>query len=100
MAAKREAYLRDKNNRQRDLKSALDYQVKTKPSELPKALPDSEVFGEYDAKNEKLAQNRKREIEAARFNLDYHEQKKREELLSNLREQERAAEYIDRVKEE
>lgn len=100
MAAQREAYLKEKNQRQNDLRGALDYQVKTKPSELPKALPDGEVFGQYDAKNEKLAQNKRREIEAAKFNLSYHEQQKREELLNQLKDQEIDAENVERVKEE
>ncbi len=100
MAAQREAYLKEKEQRQRQLKSALDYQVKNKPAELPKSLPDSEVFGEFDAKNEKLVQNKKREHQAAKFNFDYHDQKRREELLSKLREQEIDAENVERVKEE
>ena len=82
------------------MKSALDFQVRTKPNELPKNMPDSEVFGEYDAKNEKLAQNRKREIDAAKFNVEYHEQKRREDLLRKLREQEIDAENVERIKEE
>jgi hypothetical protein len=67
---------------------------------LPRALPDSEVFGQYDAKNEKLQEARGREVEALRFNKDKVEQRKREELLSQLREQEMDAENIERVKEE
>ena len=100
LAAKREAYIRQKNSRQRNLKNALDFQVQNKPGELPKALPDSEVFGQYDAKNEKLAQNRRREIEGASYNREYHEQQKREELLQNLREHEVDAENVAKIKEE
>jgi hypothetical protein len=100
LAAKREAYLKDKNVRQRDFKSALDFQVKTKPMELPKAFPDGEVFGQYDMKNEKLAQNKKREVEAAKFNLEYYQQQKREELLNGLREHEVDYENTEKRKEE
>jgi hypothetical protein len=67
---------------------------------LPRALPDGEVFGQYDMKNEKLAQNKKREIEGARFNLEYYQQQKREELLHNLRAHEVDSENIDKMKEE
>jgi hypothetical protein len=78
----------------------FNLKVKTKPSELPKAVPDGEVFGQYDTKNEKLAQNKKREIEGARFNREYYEQQKREELLQNLKEHEGDAENIAKIKEE
>jgi hypothetical protein len=74
--------------------------VKTKPSELPRVLPDGEVFGQYDMKNEKLAQNKKREIEGAKFNLDYYQQQKREELLYSLKDHEVDYENIEKMKEE
>lgn len=67
---------------------------------MPRALPDTEVFGSYDAKNEKLAAARARELDAARYNRDKVEQRKREELLGNLREQEIDAENVERTKEE
>ena len=74
--------------------------VKHKPEELPRALPDSEVFGEWDAKNEKLAQAKMREVEAFKYNKEKIEQRKREELLGNLREQEIDSENVERMKEE
>lgn len=76
------------------------FKVKNKPSELPRVLPDGEVFGLNDAKNERLAMQKRREIEAYKFNKDTVEQRKREDLLNQLREQEVDAENLERVKEE
>lgn len=100
LAAQREYYLREKEIRKNALKSALDSQVKNKPLELPRALPDSEVFGQYDAKNERLAVMKKKEIETFKFHKDLIEQRKREDLLRQIREQEQDAENIERAKEE
>lgn len=82
------------------MKWSLDHQVRSKPDELPRAFEDNEVFGLYDAKTEKLAAARVREVEASKFNRDKAEQKKREELLNNLRDQEVDSENIERAKEE
>lgn len=100
LAAQREYYLKEKNQRKNELKNALDYQVKNKPNELPKALPDSEVFGQYDQKNERLALMKRKEIETFKFHKDLVEQRKREELLKQVKDQELDAENIERVKEE
>lgn len=100
MAAQREAYLREKFQRQNDLKHALDSQVKNKPSGLPKVVADSEVFGLNDAKNEKLAQMKKRELDAFQYHKELIEQRKREQLLNQLREQEKEYENLERSKEE
>lgn len=75
-------------------------QVKNKGAQLPRAEPDSEVFGEYDAKNEKLVEQKRREIEAFKYHKDLIEQRKREDLLRQVREQEMDAENIERCKEE
>lgn len=100
MAAHREAYLREKQQRQHDLKHALDTQVKTKPAGLPKVVPDSEVFGLNDAKNEKLAVMKKKELDAFKYHKDLIEHRRREQLLQQLREQERDYENLERSKEE
>ncbi len=100
LAAQREAYLKEKYQRQKELKSSLDYQVKTKPSGLPRAEPDSQIFGDLDAKNERLALMKKREIETLQFHKDLVEQRKREQLLRQITEQEKDAEDVERVKEE
>ena len=100
MAARREAYLKEKTRRQNDLKSALDFQVKNKPIGIPKIFPDAEVFGEHDAKNEKLAEQRRRELDAFKYHKDLIEQRRREELLRQVREQEMDAENVERCKEE
>ena len=82
------------------MKSALDNQVKNKPAEVPRAFADSEVFGQYDAKNEKLAIMKKKEVETFKFHKELIEQRKRDELLRQIREQEQDAENIERAKEE
>lgn len=47
-----------------------------------------------------MAQAKAREIEAFKYNREKIEQRKREELLTQLREQEVDSENVDRVKEE
>lgn len=74
--------------------------VKHKSEEVPRVQPDGEVFGKYDAKNEKLAESRLREIDAAKYNREKSEQRKREDLLQQLREQEIDTENVERCKEE
>ena len=82
------------------MKHSLDTLVRTKEPQVPRAYADSEVFGQYDAKNEKLTHTRRREVEGFKFNKEVAEQKKREELLNQIREQEKDFENIERVKEE
>lgn len=100
LAVQREAYLKEKYQRQNDLKHALDSQVKNKPTGLPKVVPDSEVFGLNDAKNEKLAVMKKKEVDAFKYHKDLIEQRRREQLLNQLRDQERDYENLERSKEE
>ena len=100
MAAQRENYLKTKYQKQADLKNALDTQVRNKPLPLPKALPDGEVFGQYDAKNEKLTRMKQKEIEQHLYNKEAIEQKKRLALLSQLKEQEVDMENNEKLREE
>ncbi len=67
---------------------------------MPRAEPDSQIFGDLDAKNERLALMKKREIETFQFHKDLVEQRKREQLLRQITEQEKDAEDVERVKEE
>lgn len=100
LAAQREAYLRTKYKKQADLKNALDTQLKNKAPYLPKVLPDGEVFGQYDMKNEKLARMKQKEMEQHNYNREAIEQRKRESLLNQLKEQEVEAENNNKLKEE
>ncbi len=74
--------------------------MKNKPAELPRVVPDGEVFGEYDAKNERLAQIKAREKETSKYHRELIEAKRREKLLEAVRNQEEEAENLDRVREE
>ena len=67
---------------------------------MPKVVQDSEVFGELDAKNERLALQKSREIETLNYHKRLIEEKKRVNLLKSIREQEQDAENLDRIKEE
>ena len=100
LAAQREAYLKTKHQKQHDLKAALDTQIKNRPSPLPKALPDGEVFGMHDMKNDSLARMKAKEIDQHMYNRDAIEQKKREALLGQLKEQEMDAENNEKLREE
>lgn len=100
LASQREAYLKTKYQRQIDLKNALDTQIKNKPPYLPKVLPDNEVFGQYDSKNEKLAEMKRKELEQHRYNKDVIEQRKREQLINQLKDQEVDSENNEKIREE
>jgi PAB1-binding protein PBP1 len=74
--------------------------VQNKAELLPRAEPDSEVFGQYDQKNERLRALKEKEVSAAKYNRYIVEQRKREEMLAEIREQETDQENVERVKEE
>lgn len=67
---------------------------------MPKVLPDNEVFGQYDAKNEKLAEMKRKELEQHRYNKDIIEQRKREQLINQLKDQEVDSENNEKIREE
>ena len=67
---------------------------------MPKVVPDGEVFGLNDAKNEKLAHMKKKELDAFNYHKELIEQRRREQLLNQLREQEKDYENLERSKEE
>jgi len=100
LASQRENYLKTKYQKQTDLKNALDTQIKNRPAPLPKVLPDSEVFGLYDAKNEKLTRMKQKEIEQHLYNKEAIEQKKRLALLTQLKDQEVDMENNEKLREE
>lgn len=58
------------------------------------------MFGQHDAKNERLAVMKKKELETSKYHKELIEQRKREQLLAQMTEQEIDAENIERVKEE
>ena len=74
--------------------------VHNKAFQLPKSEFDGEVFGKNDMSDEKLSEIRKRERETLLWHKDLVEQRKREELLRQTREQELDTEMIERSKEE
>lgn len=100
LASQREAYLRTKLQKQTDLKNALDTQVKNRPAGLPKVLPDNEVFGLYDARNDKLAKLKANEMDQHNYNREAIEHRKRDALLNQLKEQETDAENNEKIREE
>ncbi len=67
---------------------------------MPKGESDGEVFGKHDMNDEKLAEIRKRERETFLMHKDLVDQRKREEILRQTREQEMDSEMLDRVNEE
>ena len=78
----------------------LYFQVKHKPAELPRVVSDGEIFGDLDAKNERLSLMKAREKETFKYHKELIEAKKREKLLKSVKEQEREAETLERVREE
>ena len=55
---------------------------------MPKTLPDADIFGLNDMTNEKIAEIRRREKETLQFHKELVEQRKREELLNQIKEEE------------
>lgn len=74
--------------------------MSNKSYQLPRAEPDGEVFGKNDMNDERLAEIRQRERDTFLMHKDLVEQRKREDLLRQVREQENDAETIQKVKEE
>ena len=92
--------MRAKLNKQREHKEALDVQVRTKPTEVPRAFADSEVFGDLDAKSEHQLAMKRKEIETQNYHMALVEQRKREQLLQEAREQQADAEIVEQALQE
>ncbi|KAL8191186.1 UNVERIFIED_CONTAM: hypothetical protein K2H54_069194 [Gekko kuhli] len=102
LAAQRAKYLKDRMSEMQCYKKALDLQIKMKPAPLPHCEPNSNeaVFGKNDLSKEKMEERRKRSQEFSRHQLQAAADRKRAAILSQLIEQRRAEEMIQRARKQ
>lgn len=82
------------------MKSALDHQVKTKPSGIPPMEPAAQYFGTNDMSTEKLQERRQQAMEIFRQQKQVVEQRQRQQLLKQMREQEYESKALESMKDE
>ncbi|XP_071990159.1 coiled-coil domain-containing protein 81 [Engystomops pustulosus] len=101
LAAQRAKYLREKAEQTQSYKTALDTQVKIKPSfALPPASEVTEpMFGRNDMTNEKLVERKRRAQEVYRHQLQAAAEQKRLAILNDLLQQRKEADMLQRSKE-
>ncbi|XP_015283208.1 PREDICTED: coiled-coil domain-containing protein 81 [Gekko japonicus] len=102
LAAQRAKYLKDRTAEMQCYKKALDSQIKMKPAPLPHCEPNSNeaIFGKNDLSKEKVEERRKRSQEFSRHQLQAAADRKRAAILSQLIEQRRAEEMIQRARKQ
>nr|XP_034971799.1 coiled-coil domain-containing protein 81 [Zootoca vivipara] len=102
LAAQRARYLKDKMEETKCYKRALDTQIKMRPAPLPEYEPDSAgvIFGKNDMTNEKMGEGKKRCQEYSKYQLQAAAERKRAAILRELIDQRRAAEMLQRAKEQ
>lgn len=99
LAQEREVYFRNKRLHQAELKSALDNQVRNKPSALPTGEPSMPYFGLNDMSTEKLLERRLHAVDLSRQQKDVVEQRERQHLLEQIRDQEYESTILTRIEE-
>lgn len=101
LAAQRSKYLRGKNELMLSYKSALDTQVKMKPSFAPPPEPEitEPVFGLNDMTNEKLAEKKRRAQEISKHQLQTAAERKRLAVLNDLVQQRKESDMLHSTKE-
>uniref|UniRef100_A0A6J0UYV7 Coiled-coil domain-containing protein 81 n=1 Tax=Pogona vitticeps TaxID=103695 RepID=A0A6J0UYV7_9SAUR len=102
LAAQRAKYLKDKMEEMQCYKRALDTQIKMGVPPLPEYVPDSTevIFGKNDMTNEKMEERRKRAQEYSKYQLEAAAERKRAALLSQLVDQRKAADMIQRARKQ
>nr|XP_060627125.1 coiled-coil domain-containing protein 81 [Anolis sagrei ordinatus] len=102
LAAQRAKFLKEKMEEVQAYKKALDIQVKMKPAPLPEYVPNSTevIFGKYDMNNEKMAERRKRAQEYFKHQLQAAADHRRAAILSQLVDQRKAAEMIQKARKQ
>ncbi|KAJ7320046.1 hypothetical protein JRQ81_019557 [Phrynocephalus forsythii] len=102
LAAQRAKYLKEKMEEMQCYKRALDTQIKLGVAPLPEHVPDSAevIFGKNDMTNEKMEERRKRAQEYSKCQLEAAAERKRAALLSQLVDQRRAADMIQRARKQ
>lgn len=100
MAHERETYIRNKRLQQEEMKNALDNQIRSKPTGMPHAEIATPYFGVSDMTTDKLQERRLQAMEIFRQQKEVVEQRQRQQLLKQMREQEYESRALDAMKEE
>ncbi|CAF4291481.1 unnamed protein product [Rotaria socialis] len=100
LAQEREAYLRSKRLHQEEMKSALDNQVRNKPNGIPPVEIATAYFGVNDMTTDKLQERRLQAMEVFRQQKEVVEQRQRQQLLKQIREQEYESRALDAMKDD
>lgn len=100
LAQEREAYLRNKRLHQEELKTTLDNQVRNKPSGIPPMESAAPYFGTHDMSTDKLQERRLQAMEIFRQQKEVVEQRQRQQLLKQIREQEYESRALDAMKDD
>ncbi|CAF0813889.1 unnamed protein product [Rotaria sordida] len=100
LTQERETYLRNKRLHQEEMKNALDNQVRNKPSGIPSAEIATPYFGVNDMSTDKLQERRLQAMEIFRQQKEVVEQRQRQQLLKQMREQEYESRALDDMKED
>lgn len=100
LAAQRAQYLKEKMEEMQYYKTALDAQVKNKPSQLPMFEPDSAepIFGKNEGEME--VEKRKREQSCMKHQMEAAASLKRNAILNQLLDQRRDLQMLQRTQRE
>ncbi|XP_053312075.1 coiled-coil domain-containing protein 81 [Spea bombifrons] len=102
LAAQRTKYFKDRNEQTQCYKTALDTQVKMKPSFVPTPpadLPES-MFGKNDMTNEKLAERSKRAQDLYKDQTQAAAERRRLIILNELVQQRNEADMVQKSKQQ
>ncbi|UJR36130.1 hypothetical protein I4U23_028864 [Adineta vaga] len=100
LAQERETFLRNKRLHQDELKSALDNQVRNRPTGIPAVEEAAPFFGVHDMSTEIVHERRLQAMEIFRQQKEAVEQRQRQQLLKQMREQEYESRALDAAKED
>uniref|UniRef100_A0A8D2IV75 Coiled-coil domain containing 81 n=1 Tax=Varanus komodoensis TaxID=61221 RepID=A0A8D2IV75_VARKO len=102
LAVQRAKYLKDKMEEIQCYKRALDTQIKLRPALLPHCEPNSAefVFGKNDMNKEKMEERKKRARHYSKCQLQASAERKRAAILSQLIDQRKEADMIQRAKKQ
>ncbi|CAF3701907.1 unnamed protein product [Rotaria sordida] len=100
LAQERDNYFKNKRRHQEGLKNALDNQIRNKPTELPTCESETPYFGLHDVSPEQLQERRLHAIEIVRQQKDLIEQRQRQQLLKQIRDQEYELKILNTIKKD
>ncbi|CAF2896121.1 unnamed protein product [Rotaria sp. Silwood2] len=100
LAQDRDNYFKNKRRHQEELKNALDNQIRNKSTGLPTCEAETPYFGLNDISSEQLQEHRRHAIEIVRQQKDLIEQRQRQQLLKQIKDQEYEVKVLNTMKED